>query len=303
MLFRKRTSAKKIITKVRAGFSLVELLIAVVVLGILSSMLIAAGTASQSKARMSVAQNDLDSLKNSIYQGMMAHPNIMKMKDSEETFKTVIDYMNSELDDAWQLERIGTPVNSGLVAYSRIHRNPWGNPYGVYVFTNDTHTAYLNEKGEALGAADSCMYIVVASAGRNGTGGPLGVGGANLTTEGTLETSVKGVCNTDGIDDLGVILRIKNGTLMTASFGTDQSTLGALKDVQWIFGRPVGSGGHLYDFTGAGTEHNQPANAVAGSIDFVYDATMVEKMYATNTSGGTEPGATHNGVGGAWGTT
>ena len=54
----------------KKGFSLVELLIAVVVLGILSAMVLAAGTASQNKARMSVAQNDLDGIKNSVYQAL-----------------------------------------------------------------------------------------------------------------------------------------------------------------------------------------------------------------------------------------
>lgn len=278
---------KKMLKKARAGFSLVELLIAVVVLGILSSMLIAAGTASQSKARMAVAQNDLDSLKNSIYQGMMAHPNMMKMTDGDpQTMKTIIDYMNSELDDAWQLELVGTPQDSGLVAYTKIQKDPWGNPYGLYVFTNDTHTSYLDDTGNPLSASDSCMYIAVVSAGRNGTGGPIGVGGNNLNTDGSLEATVKGVCNTDGIDDLGVILRIKNGTLMTASFGTDQSTLGTLKDIQWILGRPMGSGGILYDFNGAGTSYGQPTDCVAGSIDYVYDVASVNSKYGTDGIGG-----------------
>lgn len=268
---------RKTAKQVRKGFSLVELLIAVVVLGILSSMLIAAGTASQNKARMAVAQNDLDSIKNSVYQALMAHPNVMKMKDSNQTFTSIINYLNSELDDAWRLDfvsggtdgdgnAIASTAGSGLIAQTATQRDPWGNPYGVYVYTNDHHSKYTNEDGTPLGSNDSCLYIVVTSAGRNATGGPMGQNGDNYdSTSGKYISSAAAVNNSDGIDDLGAIIRIKNGTLLTASFGTEQCTLGTLSGFQWIYGEPGTGGGVLVDFNGAGTP--KTAVAEAGSID------------------------------------
>lgn len=271
---------KKATKEGRKGFSLVELLIAVVVLGILSSMLIAAGTASQNKARMAVAQNDLDSIKNSVYQALMAHPNVMKMKDDTTTFTNIINYLNSELDDAWRLDFVGggtdqdgNPVastaGSGLIAQTATQKDPWGNPYGVYVYTNDHHTKYTDESGQHLGSNDSCMYIVVTSAGRNATGGPMGQNGDNYdSTTGKILASNKAVNNSDGIDDLGVIIRIKNGTLLTASFGTEQCTLGTMAGYQWIYGEYGTNGGIYVNFN----DSNNPTSiSEAGSIDKYMD--------------------------------
>lgn len=266
----KMSQKKQNIRRARKGFSLVELLIAVIVLGILSTMIFAAGTASQSKARMAVAQNDLDSIKNSLYQALMTHPNVMKFTDSASNISTVIEYFNAELDDAWRLKPAGTYSSSGLVAITATQKDPWGSPYGVYIFTNTLHKTYTDETGQPLTDSDSVMYVVVASAGRNGTGCALGVNGTNISTD-TIEVvdTKQAVCNSDGIDDLGVIIRIKNGTLSMASFGTDQSTLGTLKDVQWIFGLPQGDGGTLYDFNKKSTPTSV---SYAGSIDECYDA-------------------------------
>lgn len=287
-----KKAIKRVNEEVRKGFSLVELLIAVVVLGILSSMLLAAGTASQNKARMAVAQNDLDSVKNSVYQALMAHPNVMKMKDDPATFTAIIGFLNSELDDAWRLEFVaggtdadGNPISStagsGLIAQTSTQRDPWGNPYGVYVYTNDHHTHYTDENGTPLGSNDSCVYIVVTSAGRNSTGGPLGQNGDNIdATTGKIISSAQAVNNSDGIDDLGVIIRIKNGTLLTASFGTEQCTLGTMKGYQWIYGQPGVGGGILIDFNGSGEVKN--SIVTAGSIDLYMDESSIKRGTASD---------------------
>lgn len=252
----------------RKGFSLVELLIAVVVLGILSAMLIAAGTASQNKARVAVAMNDLDSFKNATYKMLMTHPDVMKYRDDKpsDSIKKIVGFINEEVDESFQLSMTSDHAKkSGACAYTTNLRDPWGNPYGVYIYT-DTNTSgasdstgaaipdhcitYTGSDRNFLKESDSCVYIVFASAGKNGTGGPMGIDGANFNaTTGRITAGANMINNSDGIDDLGLIVRILNGSTYTATFGSDTSTLGALKEVQWIYGVPHGTpAGICYDY-------------------------------------------------------
>ena len=80
------------------------------------------------------------------------------------------------------------------------------------------------------------IYIAFVSAGPNGTGGPVGANGDNIDTgNNNVIISPKAMVNsTDGIDDIGVILRIRDGKSFYATFGTENSTLGKLEDVVWI---------------------------------------------------------------------
>lgn len=247
-----KKKARATIASARKGFSLVELLIAVVVLGILSAMVLAAGTASQNRARVGVAQNDLDSMKNAAYQALMANPKFMKYTDATPGgISSIIDAINLELDEAWQFTPCGGGADgsiddaqkktlaSGGVAYTKNQRDPWGSPYCLYVYTDDCTTGYNDATGSACGKSDSVVTVVIASAGRNGTGVGLGFDGTNVQTGSStnaLANRSAMVNNTDGIDDMGVIIRNKNGQLLTASFGYDNATLGLLKDVQWVFG-------------------------------------------------------------------
>lgn len=276
----------------RKGFSLVELLIAVVVLGILSAMVLAAGTAAQNKARTSVAQNDLDGVKNAIYQALMTHSEVMKFKDDNpsNSIAQIIEYVNYELDDAWKFKQLDGATTSGGVAYSNVQKDPWGSPYGMYIYTNTYGTIYpADTTGALCTSSDSVLYIIVCSAGRNGTGGPMGIDGTNFTETKQIAAATAMVNNSDGIDDLGVIIRVKNGNIMTASFGTDQSSLGTLSNVQWIFGKPGASGGILYDFSGK-AKKDAGSVAAAGSIDKYYDSISAKTIV---TAGGA-------GVAGSW---
>lgn len=138
---------KKKVTQMRKGFSLVELLIAVVVLGILGAMLLAAGTAAQTKARVAVASNDIDSVRNAVYTAFTMKTQFMQMHDSSATFESIVTAINAELDENWEWEPIkssdagsnGYPNKSGAIARTKVQRDPWGNPYTMYIYTDD-HT-------------------------------------------------------------------------------------------------------------------------------------------------------------------
>lgn len=255
----KRKVHPSVLAVARSGFSLVELLIAVVVLGILSAMVLAAGTASQNRARVGVAQNDLDSLKNAVYQALMANPKFMKYTDSTiGAIELVVDAINLELDDAWQFEILdgGSGLKSGAIGYTATQRDPWGSPYCLYIYTDSCTTGYHDESGTPCKESDSVVTVVIASAGRNGTGVGLGANGNNIDANDTtnkLGSRDDMVNNTDGIDDMGVIVRNKNGQLLTATFGYDSASLGLMKGVQWVFGVNPAAGatvsGVYHDYT------------------------------------------------------
>lgn len=283
---------QNVVNSARRGFSLVELLIAVVVLGILSAMVLAAGTASQNRARVGVAQNDLDSMKNAAYQALMANPKFMKYSDvTPGGISAIIDAINLELDEAWQFTPCGvalpegateeqkkaalSSLASGGVAYTKNQRDPWGSPYSLYVYTDDCTTGYNDATGTPCGNSDSVVTVVIASAGRNGTGVGLGFDGTNVqagSSTNALDLRTAMVNNTDGIDDMGVIIRNKNGQLLTASFGYDNATLGLLKGVQWVFGVRTSAGtgapafnGVYYNYLAATPGNVTPTKG--GSID------------------------------------
>lgn len=287
--------------RARKGFSLVELLLAVVVLGILSAMLIAAGTASQTKARVSVAMNDLDSFKSATYQMLMTHPDVMKYRDDKpnDSIKKIVEYINAEVDETFQLS-VATDFagESGACAYTTTLRDPWGNPYGLYIYT-DTNTSgttdaagntitngkitYADKAGTDLKESDSCVYLVFASAGKNGTGGPMGIDGANFdATTGEITSAKNMINNSDGIDDLGMIIRILNGSTYPASFGSDTATLGTLKSVQWIYGVPnAATSGICYDYTTGGDK----TPTKGGSIDQYPDYNSASAVYTAKVAG------------------
>lgn len=242
---------KKFLNQVRKGFSLVELLIAVVVLGILGAMLLAAGTAAQTKARVAVASNDIDSVRNAVYTAFTMKTGFMQMHESKTTFQTLVEAINAELDENWEWEPIGGGEyadHSGAIAQTKVQRDPWGNPYTMYVYTDDHTVKYASGRGETaadkrehLNPADSCIYLVIASAGPNGTGVGQGFDGQNGT--GGPAAADNCVNNTDGIDDIGVVIRMLNGSTTMATFGWANAALGTLEYCNWYFcgkGAPSG---------------------------------------------------------------
>lgn len=236
--------------KTRKGFSLVELLIAVVVLGILGAMLIAAGTAAQNKARISVASNDIDSARNAVYTALMMNPSVAQYTDSSAGWKkNLIDIINAELDETWQWDLIdsanaGGP--SGAIAQTRTMRDPWKNPYTLFAYTDSyTTTFYADETSgntqdaptHMLNKSDSSMTLVIASAGPNGTGVGKGLNG-EISPSGAPATAAdipNMINNTDGIDDIGVIIQLVNGSTTQATFGWSNAMFGAMEHINWYF--------------------------------------------------------------------
>lgn len=242
---------KNMFKKARQGFSLVELLIAVVVLGILGAMLIAAGTAAQNKARISVASNDIDSARNAVYTALMMNSSVQQyVDDSMGWQKNVVDMLNAELDETWQWDLLdptagaGNTGKSGAIAQTRTMRDPWSNPYTLFVYTDTFTEKYADDESSGntidtttnmLKASNSTMTLVIASAGPNGTGVGTGLTG-QMGAKGTApHTAADMINNTDGIDDIGVIMQLRDGSVTQATFGWSNAMFGTLENVNWYF--------------------------------------------------------------------
>ncbi len=269
---------KKVFARARKGFSLVELLIAVVVLGILGAMLIAAGTAAQNKARISVASNDIDSARNAVYTALMMNPSVAQFTDASSGWqKSIVDMVNAELDETWQWDLLdatagaGTTGKSGAIAQTRTMRDPWDNPYTMFCYTDDfTEKYYADETSgnsvdaptHMLNKSDSSFVLVIASAGPNGTGvgaglnGELGKGAVATGTPSAAEM----INNTDGIDDIGVIMHLVNGSTTQATFGWSSATFGTLEHVNWYFCSAGINGKFSVVTNGSAGDYAGPAN-------------------------------------------
>lgn len=123
--------------KNRKGFSLIELIVAVIVLGILATMVINSGASAQRRARISSALNALENYKTSFTSVCMSYPGVMK--DREEAWKSatgyttkqamseVVRYMNKNLEPELSLS-----WDTTLNCYKSAVEDPWG---GYYIIT------------------------------------------------------------------------------------------------------------------------------------------------------------------------
>lgn len=270
--------------KRRKGATLVELLGVMAVIAIISVIAIGGITAARDSANETSVQSDLRTFQTSIQQVLIQHPELMKFTATNPTNAAdlIVTYLNEQMEEQWAFERLSGNIDSGGIAGTSIKRDAWGNPYGLYVYFDTCTTTYTNREGTPLKDTDSCVYIAVVSAGKNSTGGPTGINGGNINQDNRkLISASEMVNNTDGVDDLGVIVRVLNGDVYTATFGLDKTTLGSLEDIQWIYGKPSATGGICYDFVAGANK----IPMTAGSVDRYYDSLQVksanQKLFGT----------------------
>lgn len=258
----------------RRGATLIELLGVMAVIAIISVIAVGGITAARDSANETSVQSDIRTYQTAVQQALVQHPEIMKFTATKPAngVEVLVGYINDQIEEQWKFEILTGATDSGGVAGSSIKRDAWGNPYGLYIYFDDKAPTYNDNTGAPLNNSNSCVYIVVVSAGKNSTGGPVGITGDNYdaTTRKIVSASAM-VNNTDGKDDIGTIIRVLDGDVYTASFGLDKMTLGKLRGIQWIFGVPSSTGGVNYDFTAASSK----SAIAAGSIDQYYDQSAV----------------------------
>lgn len=274
---------RKPIFQKHRGMTLIELLGVMAVIAIISVIAIGGITAARDSANETSVQSDIRTYQTAVQQALVQHPEIMKFREGKpgDAAEVLMGYINDQLEEQWRFEAPATAsTDCGGIATSEIKRDAWNNPYGLYVYFDDQATSYTDKNGQPLKESDSCVYIVVASAGKNATGGPVGFDGNNLDADRKIASAAAMVNNTDGIDDIGTIVRVLNGNVYTATFGLEKATLGRLEGINWIFGDPKTAGGICYDFAAA-TEKSG-GTIKGGSLDDYYDAGQLPPV-----SGGT----------------
>lgn len=277
--------------KKRKGMTLVELLGVMVVIAILSVIAIGGISAARDNANVTSVISDMRTFENSVKQMLMIHPEVMKFVYNKpaNAAETMVKYLNEQTEEQWDFEFIGggtdefgtqitTNNNSGAIATTTIKRDAWGNAYTLYIYFDDLATTYRSkEDGVNLVNSDSCVYMVIASPGKNSTGVGLGADGNNYDAMSKkIVDPRKCVNNTDGVDDIGLIVRILNGDVYSATFGTDKTILGKLKGTQWVFGIPSTNGGVIHDFTQSDTSTVVQGCIQGGSVDQFYDYSALE---------------------------
>lgn len=275
---------KNMFKKRRKGTNLIELLGVMAVIAIISVIAVGGITAARDSANETSVQSDIKVYQTAIQQVLMQHPEVMKFTAGKpaNAVEVLVGYINDQLESQWKFSVLAGATDSGLVAGTDTKRDAWGNAYGLYVYFDDRAATYNDGNGAPLTDADSCVYMVVMSGGKNASGGPLGAAGDNYdATNRTLLSAAAGINNTDGKDDIGTIVRVLNSDVRTATFGQDSANLGKLKGIQWIFGVPSASGGICHDFESA--SNKTPSSG--GSIDQFYDSLSVtnsgQKLFGT----------------------
>ena len=132
----------------RKGFSLVELLIAIVVLGIISGLLINSGVKAQEKARISAATTALSDFVGAFSTTCIQHPGIMNDRleswgadgtsyNTKKALERTVAYMNENLDSQFMFTWSDTDK-----CYVSLRQDPWGGNFCLYKypFTDESAT-------------------------------------------------------------------------------------------------------------------------------------------------------------------
>ena len=285
----KRKEKRKL--KKRKGSMSFEMIIVIMVIGVLALAAFGGGTALIDSSNVSVTSQDLEQYSNAVQTALMKNLEFQKWKDGDaDKFEKIVQAINDELDDTWDFEAPGTGdtaatvEGSGAMCGTITKRDAFGNAYGLYVFTDSQTPTYTDNEGKKLLSSDSCIYVAIVSAGKNSSGGPMGASGDNFNADDyTIKDVNAMVLNSDGVDDIGVIIRMRNGSVSSASFGQKSSNLGKLDDIQWVYGvKGTDGNGEYYNFV----PNTEPAEistnpTIAGSLDQFPDVDQIEQAITT----------------------
>ncbi len=139
----------------RKGFSLIELLVAIVVLAILGAITITAGTSAQQRARVTSAMTVFDDYKSAFNTALMDHPGLVNAREeawmalddagnpdngvtytTKKAYDRLVTFMNRSLADNLKL----TWNAEGY--YESAGEDPWGGKYVLLEYPGSDAATY-----------------------------------------------------------------------------------------------------------------------------------------------------------------
>lgn len=189
----------------KLGFSLVELLVAIAVLGILTTLVIVSGSSAQQKARVTKMLSHYDGYASAFSETVLTYPGVMhdrkKIIDSstppgnsyssKDGLSRVVFEINRLVDSDLQFV-----WNDEWKCYVSHGKDPWG---GRYILTEYPQTnAADTDRYMAVGDYESCMSC-------------------SIWVEGPDHGIVSGII---GEDSMGVLFQYINGTCTIDYFNT-----------------------------------------------------------------------------------
>ena len=159
----------KMLKKTRKGFSLVELVIAILIIAVLVAAVFAGGSIIIRNSQISRTTSDLHNFSIAVETWMNENPSLANVTKAADNYGTLNDglvkALNSRLSEDYQLTKVAdaaptTNITTARDANSEVYESAktdaWGNHYYV-ILTNDDRTA--------VGHSD--FFVTVVSAGPN----------------------------------------------------------------------------------------------------------------------------------------
>lgn len=198
-----QTSSQQLKVKQNRGFTMIELIGAMVILAILTVAGITAVATAISNSRMSACQSDLSGFQSPIEQFLLENPQMAKQLDTKVIAKALNEYLEGEmqfvdvsgLDSGVSTNATSVPSTSTISKWQVKRLDPWDEPYRIYICPmNQSATTGPNN------TQDTELRIFVVSNGKNST-----TGASNNAL--------------DGDDDMFLMVQLVNGQVSHGMYG------------------------------------------------------------------------------------
>lgn len=203
VIHNEREVAQKAVKANKRGFTMIELIGAMVIIAILTVAGITAIATAISNSRMSATQTDLSGFQTPIEQFLLENPQMAKENNTTVIAKALNEYLEGEmqfkdvtaLDGGVASSATSAPSDSTIGKWQTKRTDAWDEPFRIYINPmNHAGTTGPNN------AQDTELRIFVVSNGKNSTTG------ANNN-------------DVDGDDDMFLMVQLVNGQVSHGMYG------------------------------------------------------------------------------------
>lgn len=203
VIHNEREVAQKAVKANKRGFTMIELIGAMVIIAILTVAGITAIATAISNSRMSATQTDLSGFQTPIEQFLLENPQMAKEDDTTVIAEALNEYLEGEmqfkdvtaLDGGVAADSTSAPSDSTITAWQTKRTDAWDEPFRIYINPmNHAGTTGPNN------AQDTELRIFVVSNGKN-------------STTGEHNNDV------DGDDDMFLMVQLVNGQVSHGMYG------------------------------------------------------------------------------------